>query len=173
MDPAFIVELADGPRGCGGGCHNDEAEVGGYALRRRHGDAGGGAGRVRNVTGPVGYQPTSITGAASLIFPAPAPLVNASNYSATDGAATLTSTFQNTAPNGTWALYAMDNSGNGAATIGGGWCVNITPPAVQATITTSPAGLLVSVDGGTATAAPLVESTERCISTPSKTRTSP
>ena len=103
------------------------------------------------------YQPTSITGSTSLVFPAPAPLVNASNYAATDGAATLTSTFQNTAPNGTWALYAMDNSGNGAATIGGGWCVNITPPAVQTTITTSPAGLLVSVDGGTPTAAPLVE----------------
>jgi hypothetical protein len=103
------------------------------------------------------YQPTSITGSTSLVFPAPAPLVNASNYAATDGAATLTSTFQNTAPNGTWALYAMDNSGNGAATIGGGWCVNITPPAVQTTITTSPAGLLVSADGGTPTAAPLVE----------------
>jgi hypothetical protein len=51
----------------------------------------------------------------------------------------------------------MDNSGNGAATIGGGWCVNISPATVQTTITTSPAGLLVSVDGGTATAAPLVE----------------
>lgn len=104
------------------------------------------------------YKPTSITGSTTLIFPAPAPLVNASNYAATDGAATLTSIFQNTPPNGTWALYAMDHSGNGAATFGGGWCVNITPPAVQTTITTSPAGLLVSVDGGTATAAPLVES---------------
>ena len=103
------------------------------------------------------YQPTSITGSTSLVFPAPAPLVNKSNYAATDGAATLTSTFQNTAPNGTWALYAMDHSGSGAATIGGGWCVNISPPAVRTTITTSPAGLLVSVDGGTATAAPLVE----------------
>jgi hypothetical protein len=103
------------------------------------------------------YKPTSITGSTSLVFPAPAPLVNPGNYAATDGAATLTSVFQNTAPNGTWALYAMDHSGSGAASIGGGWCVNITPPAVQTTITTSPAGLLVSVDGGTATAAPLVE----------------
>jgi hypothetical protein len=103
------------------------------------------------------YKPTSITGSTSLIFPAPAPLVNASNYAATDGAATLTSTFQNTAPNGTWELFAMDHLGNGAASIGGGWCVNISPATVQTTITTSPAGLLVSVDGGTATAAPLVE----------------
>ena len=103
------------------------------------------------------YKPTSITGGTSLIFPAPAPLVNAGNYAATDGSATLTSAFQNTAPNGTWALYAMDHSGNGAASIGGGWCLNISPATVQTTITTSPAGLLVSVDGGTATAAPLVE----------------
>jgi hypothetical protein len=103
------------------------------------------------------YKPTSITGSTSLVFPAPAPTVNASNYAATDGSATLSSMFSGTAPNGTWALYAMDNSGSGAATIGGGWCVNISPATVAVTITTSPAGLLVSADGGTATAAPLVE----------------
>ena len=103
------------------------------------------------------YQPTSITGSTTLVFPAPAPTVNASNFAATDGAATLTSTFQNTAPNGTWALYAIDHSGSGAATIGGGWCVNISPATVAVTITTSPSGLLVSADGGTPTAAPLVE----------------
>jgi len=103
------------------------------------------------------YKPTSITGSQSLVFPAPAPTVNGSNYAATDGTATLSSIFSGTAPNGTWALYAMDNSGNGAATIGGGWCVNISPATVAVTITTSPSGLLVSADGGTATAAPLVE----------------
>jgi hypothetical protein len=103
------------------------------------------------------YKPTSITGSQSLVFPAPAPTVNGSNYAATDGTATLSSIFSGTAPNGTWALYAMDNSGNGAATIGGGWCVNISPATVAVTITTSPSGLLVSADGGTPTAAPLVE----------------
>jgi len=51
----------------------------------------------------------------------------------------------------------MDNSGNGAATIGGGWCLNLTPAPVEITITTSPANLQVSVDGGTPTAAPLTE----------------
>lgn len=63
------------------------------------------------------------------------------------------------APNGTWALYAMDNSGNGAASIAGGWCVNVTPSVttVPITITTTPANLLVSADGGPATAAPLAE----------------
>ena len=103
------------------------------------------------------YKPTSITGSATLIFPAPAPAITAASYAATDGSATLTSEFGGTTPNGTWALYAMDNSGSGAATIGGGWCVNISPSTVSTTITTSPAGLLVSVDGGTSTAAPLVE----------------
>jgi hypothetical protein len=103
------------------------------------------------------YKPTSITGSTTLVFPAPAPLVNASNYAATDGAATLTSQFGNTAPNGTWELFSMASGANSATAITGGWCVNITSPAVQTTITTSPAGLLVSVDGGTATASPLVE----------------
>jgi len=103
------------------------------------------------------YKPTSITGNNILVFPAPAPAITAANYAATDGTATLTSEFAGTAPNGTWALYAMDNSGMGPATIGGGWCVNISPATVQTTITTSPAGLLVSADGGTPTAAPLVE----------------
>jgi len=103
------------------------------------------------------FKPTSITGSTTLVFPAPAPAITAANYAATDGSATLTSEFAGTAPNGTWQLYAMDNSGNGAATIGGGWCVNITSPTVPITITTSPASLLVSVDGGTATTAPLTE----------------
>jgi hypothetical protein len=62
----------------------------------------------------------------------------------------------NTAPNGTWELFAMASSANGAASIGSGWCVTVTPTP-QITITTSPANLLVSVDGGPATAAPLVE----------------
>jgi len=103
------------------------------------------------------YKPTSITGSTTLVFPAPAPSITGANYAATDGAATLTSQFGGTAPNGTWSLYGIDNSGSGAATIGGGWCVNITPATVATTITTSPANLLVSVDGGTPTAAPLTE----------------
>jgi|HubBroStandDraft_1064217.scaffolds.fasta_scaffold00113_18 predicted outer membrane repeat protein len=78
------------------------------------------------------YKPTSITGSTSLVFPAPAPTVVAADYAATDGAATLTSQFGGTSPNGTWALYATDNSGNGASTIGSGWCVNITPAVAPA-----------------------------------------
>jgi hypothetical protein len=103
------------------------------------------------------FRPTSITGSTTLVFPAPAPTTNASNYAATDGSATLTSQFGNTAPNGTWELFSTASGANSATAITGGWCVNITPPAVQTTITTSPTGLLVSVDGGAATAAPLVE----------------
>jgi hypothetical protein len=100
------------------------------------------------------YQPTSLTGGTSLAFPAPAPAITAASYAATDGAATFGSIFNNTAPNGTWELFDMANPAN--TSIGGGWCLNITP-TVQTTIATSPAGLLVSVDGGTPAAAPLVE----------------
>jgi len=107
---------------------------------------------------PGTYKPTSITGSTSLVFPVPAPSITVKNYAAADGAATLNSQFGGTAPNGTWSLYAIDNSGNGGAAVGGGWCVNITPATAQITITTSPANLLVSVDGGTPTAAPLTES---------------
>lgn len=91
------------------------------------------------------YQPTSITGSTSLVFPAPAPLVSASNYAATDGAATLTSTFQNTAPNGTWALYAMDHSGSATGSIGGGWCVTVTPAVAPAITSANNAGFALGV----------------------------
>ncbi len=97
------------------------------------------------------YMPTSITGSTNLVFPAPAPVISVENYAATDGSATLASTFQNTNPNGTWALYAIDNSGSGAASISGGWCVNITAPTVQTTVGTDPAGLGFTVDGTTYT----------------------
>jgi hypothetical protein len=103
------------------------------------------------------YKPTSLTGSTTLVFPAPAPTTNSSEYAATDGAATLTSQFGNTAPNGTWELFSMASGANSATALTSGWCVNIAPAAVQTTITTSPAGLLVSVDGGTPAAAPLVE----------------
>jgi len=76
------------------------------------------------------YRPTSLTGGTSLSFPSPAPTATAAEYAASDGAATLTTTFGNTAPNGTWALYAIANASGGASSISGGWCVNITPPAV-------------------------------------------
>jgi len=85
---------------------------------------------------PGTYKPTSITGSTSLVFPVPAPSITVKNYAAADGAATLNSQFGGTAPNGTWALYAMDNSGSGAASIGGGWCVNITPATTAAVTVT-------------------------------------
>ncbi len=86
------------------------------------------------------FRPTSRTGSTSLLFPAPAPTIAAGNYAVGDGTATLTSQFGGTAPNGTWALYAMDNSGNGAATIGGGWCLNITTPTPVLSVTKSHTG---------------------------------
>jgi Bacterial Ig-like domain (group 3)/Divergent InlB B-repeat domain/Abnormal spindle-like microcephaly-assoc'd, ASPM-SPD-2-Hydin/Domain of unknown function DUF11 len=90
------------------------------------------------------YKPTSITGGTSLVFPAPAPLINSSNYAATDGAATLSSAFEGTAPNGTWELFTKANGASGAASIGGGWCVTVTagtaPAITSANYTAFPLG---------------------------------
>ena len=71
------------------------------------------------------FQPTSMSGGTSLLFPAPAPLLNAGDYAAGDGTATLASTFSGTPPNGTWELFAKAGAANGAGVISGGWCVNI------------------------------------------------
>jgi len=94
------------------------------------------------------FLPTSKTGGTSLAFPAPAPLPSASNYAASDGPATLASTFNNTTPNGTWSLYAIAGGTRGAASISGGWCVNLSTQSAPV-ITTNPTGDSVKV-GGTA-----------------------
>jgi hypothetical protein len=87
------------------------------------------------------YKPTSMTGGTSLVFPAPAPSASAANYAASDGSATFSSTFNNTTPNGTWSLYAMDSGGSGADSINGGWCVNITPAVAPAITSASSANV--------------------------------
>jgi uncharacterized repeat protein (TIGR02543 family) len=83
------------------------------------------------------YKPTSPGGADP--FPAPAPTVNASDYAATDGAATFGSVFNGTNPGGTWSLYAVNDNAGGTMSITGGWCLDI---ATDYLLTTgvSPAG---------------------------------
>lgn len=71
------------------------------------------------------YKPTSAaTGISS--FPSPAPSSGSLAHPAGRGSATLASQFNGTSPNGTWALYAMDDVGGGGATVSGGWCLTIT-----------------------------------------------
>lgn len=73
------------------------------------------------------FRPTNyIFGVEVDTFPAPAPAAPY-NLPAPTGAATLASTFNGTAPNGTWNLYVADDSlGGGASTIAGGWSIDIT-----------------------------------------------
>jgi hypothetical protein len=59
-------------------------------------------------------------------FPAPGPLTNYNNPGpAGGGTATFTSTFGNTAPNGTWNLFIRDFVAGDSGTISGGWTLEI------------------------------------------------
>jgi YVTN family beta-propeller protein len=99
-----------------------------------------------------GYSPTGTVGFTSAI----APISGCSAVMLSSGAAQCTTS---ALPVGTYAIvatYSGDSNNDGStATLTGGQQVN--PAAVQIAITTSPANLLVSADGGPFTAAPLVE----------------
>jgi uncharacterized repeat protein (TIGR01451 family) len=71
---------------------------------------------------PVNY------GTGADVFPSPAPAPSA---------ATTLATFNGTNPNGTWSLYAVDDSLGDTGTIGGGWSLTITTNASAAATTTA------------------------------------
>lgn len=89
------------------------------ATQLAAGGAWGASGSTVN-TRPVNYT----TGDT---FPSPAP-AGPYNEPAPAGApaATLTSVFNNTSPNGVWSLYIIDDAGGDSGTIAGGWCLNFT-----------------------------------------------
>src|SRR5208282_3303476 len=103
------------------------------------------------------FQPGSYLGSNGFNFSSPAP-AGPYDYAATDGAATFASEFNTSNPNGTWELFAQTGSGGaGGGNIAGGWCLNLSTP-VSVTVATVPPGLAVSLDGGTATASPVIVS---------------
>jgi subtilisin-like proprotein convertase family protein len=61
------------------------------------------------------FKPSNIGGADAFPAPAPAP-----------GANILLSTFNGTAPNGTWALYVVDDAAIDTGSIANGWSITIT-----------------------------------------------
>ncbi|PYT00800.1 MAG: hypothetical protein DMF63_05700 [Acidobacteria bacterium] len=74
------------------------------------------------------YRPTDFpvaSPAGNDSFPSPGPASASSPAPA--GSATLGSVFNGTDPNGTWSLFAIDDSlGGGNSTVGGGWSIDVT-----------------------------------------------
>jgi uncharacterized repeat protein (TIGR01451 family) len=71
-------------------------------------------------------------------FPAPAPAPSA---------ATTLATFNSTAPNGTWALYVIDDALGTGGSIAGGWCLDFTTggtPDLVVTLTHTPEPVTVN-----------------------------
>jgi subtilisin-like proprotein convertase family protein len=68
------------------------------------------------------YKPTDVTTGDN--FPNPAPTTFQAAPPA--GAATLASTFNGTAPNGTWSLFVVDDAGADVGAFSGGWSISIT-----------------------------------------------
>jgi subtilisin-like proprotein convertase family protein len=92
------------------------------------------------------YKPTN-TGTGDT-FPAPAPVPSANT--------TFASTFNGTSPNGTWALYLVDDAAADLGTLSGGWAITITTSQGCATPTPSP----TPPASPTPTCAPLMEAFE-------------
>jgi subtilisin-like proprotein convertase family protein len=81
---------------------------------------------------PGNYKPTSGDGNVDT-FPLPAP---AAPHNQPNGA-TFASTFNGTNPNGTWSLYAVDDSLNGAGSLNTGWALTITTTGTPQTFVNS------------------------------------
>jgi subtilisin-like proprotein convertase family protein len=81
---------------------------------------------------PGNYLPASGDSAADT-FPAPAP---AAPYNQPN-AATFASTFNGASPNGTWSLYAVDDTVSDAGTLNSGWSLTITTTGSPQTFTNS------------------------------------
>ncbi|HEY0462450.1 MAG TPA: VCBS repeat-containing protein [Pyrinomonadaceae bacterium] len=109
-------------------------------------------------TPPSGnYKPTNGDTTADT-FPAPAP---AGPYNQPNGA-TFASVFNGADPNGTWSLYAVDDTAGNAGSINGGWALTVTTGGAPATFansnyiglhdrveTAAPYGTIVNVSGVT------------------------
>ena len=114
-------------------------------------DAGGGADAVNLTVTFDDAAATTIPDAGPLVsgtfkpsnfgagdtFPAPAP--------APSGASTL-SAFNVTNPNGTWSLYAVDDSTGDIGSIAGGWCLTITTADTEPCTLTCPANITQAND---------------------------
>jgi subtilisin-like proprotein convertase family protein len=87
------------------------------------------------------FKPTNIGSGDS--FPAPAP-------SAPPSGNTL-SALNGVNPNGTWNLYLVDDNGNNAGSINGGWSIDVSTSASACTLNLTPSLQVFPITGGTGT----------------------
>ncbi|MFL6241306.1 MAG: beta strand repeat-containing protein [Actinomycetes bacterium] len=95
-----------------------------------------GAASLIAATGPWAsgtFRPTDYNSGTDT-FPAPAP--SGASAAAPQGAATLTSVFGGTDPNGQWSLYVADDGAGGTGAISGGWALTFTTSGDATTTTT-------------------------------------
>jgi hypothetical protein len=83
------------------------------------------------------FRPASYTGADA--FPAPAP-AGPYNPAAPDGTGTFANVFNGTNPNGTWNLYAVEDSGDAVDTVISSWSLTFTLTAATTTTTVTTSG---------------------------------
>jgi hypothetical protein len=83
------------------------------------------------------YRPASYSGDSD-IFPAPAP-AGPYNPAAPDGTGTFANLFNGIVPNGTWSLYAFEDTGDALNTTLSGWSLTftLTPVATTTGVTSS------------------------------------
>jgi (2Fe-2S) ferredoxin/subtilisin-like proprotein convertase family protein len=84
------------------------------------------------------YKPTNFDDTDT--FPAPAPQGSVSG--------SALGAFYGTNPNGTWSLYVVDDNGNNAGTIAGGWNLDIQSSVSACVFSISPSAQAFSAAGG-------------------------
>ncbi|RMB61516.1 Ig-like domain repeat protein [Tessaracoccus antarcticus] len=71
------------------------------------------------------FRPTNADDGSNDVMPTPAPAPSS---------ATGFSTFNGSAPNGTWSLSVVDDASGDSGSIAGGWCVTVTTQAATTTV---------------------------------------
>ncbi|MFN2517583.1 MAG: Ig-like domain repeat protein, partial [Jatrophihabitantaceae bacterium] len=85
---------------------------------------------------PTDYTPLGDVDTFPSALPPISPAPGTLNRPAPTGAATLTSAFGGSNPNGTWSLYVRDDGAPETGAIASGWCLNFTtftPPTLSTT----------------------------------------
>ncbi|MGE0128799.1 MAG: Ig-like domain repeat protein [Blastocatellales bacterium] len=104
------------------------------------------------------FKPTDHDPIADGNMPSPAP-VAPYNDPAPAGSGTFASVFNGANPNGTWSLYAQDDSSGDSGSLAGGWSITITTLSLTATTTSVTSSLNPSFTGDSVTFTAMVSET--------------